>query len=49
MTVTVANTELLNSFDAWRLNTNFIATVISNNVVTVSGTGQTARGGTGYW
>jgi cytoskeletal protein CcmA (bactofilin family) len=46
MTVTVANTELLNSFDAWRLNTNFIATVISNNVVTVSGTGQTARGGT---
>ncbi len=46
MTVTVANTELLNSFDAWRLNTNFIATVISNNVVTVSGAGQTARGGT---
>ena len=46
MTVTVANTELLNSFDAWRLNTNFIATVISNNVVTVSGTGDTARGGT---
>ena len=46
MTVTVANTELNNSFDTWRLNTNFISTVISNNVVTVTGTGDTARGGT---
>ena len=45
MSVTIANTSLNNSFNSWRLNTNYMATVISNNVVTVAGTGDTARGG----
>ena len=45
MTVTVSNTNLNNSFDSWRLNTNFVATVISNNVVTVSRAGSANRGG----
>jgi hypothetical protein len=45
MSVTIANTELTNSFNSWRLNTNHIATVISNNVVTVSRAGDAERGG----
>ena len=45
MTVTIANTELVDSFNTWRLNTNLISTVVSNNVVTVTKTGA-ARGGT---
>jgi len=45
MTVTIANTNLADSFNTWRLNTNLAATTISNNVVTVSRTGA-ARGGT---
>ena len=45
MTVTIANTELVDSFNTWRLNTNLISTVVGNNVVTVTKTGA-ARGGT---
>jgi len=45
MTVTIANTNLVDSFNTWRLNTNLAATTISNNVVTVTKTGA-ARGGT---
>jgi cytoskeletal protein CcmA (bactofilin family) len=45
MTVTVANTNLVDSFNTWRLNTNFAATVISNNVVTVNPHGDSNRGG----
>ena len=45
MTVQISNTELNSSFNAWRLNTNFAATVISNNVVTVSRAGSANRGG----
>ena len=36
MTVTIANTNLVDSFNTWRLNTNLAATTISNNVVTVT-------------
>ena len=43
MSINVSNTELNNSFNSWRLNTNFIATVISNNVVTVSRDGSANR------
>ena len=35
MSIQIANTGLGNSFDTWRLNTNEMATIISNNVVTV--------------
>ena len=45
MTVNVSNTELNNSFNSWRLNTNYIATIISNNVVTVARAGSANRGG----
>ena len=46
MTVSVSNTNLVDSFNTWRLNTNFAATVLSNNVVTVKrGSGATDRGG----
>lgn len=45
MTVQIANTELNSNFNSWRLNTNFMATVISNNVVTVSREGSANRGG----
>jgi len=45
MTVSVSNTNLNDSFNSWRLNTNFAATVISNNVVTVSRAGSANRGG----
>ena len=45
MTVTIANTNLVDSFNTWRLNTNLAATTIGNNVVTVTRTGA-SRGGT---
>ena len=45
MTVSIANTNLNDNFNSWRLNTNFAATVISNNVVTVSRAGSANRGG----
>ena len=45
MTVTIANTNLVDSFNTWRPNTNLAATTISNNVVTVTKTGA-ARGHT---
>lgn len=45
MTVQIANTNLNDSFNTWRLNTNFAATVLSNNVVTVSRAGSAERGG----
>ena len=45
MTVNVPNTELSDSFNTWRLNTNYYATVIANNVVTVSREGNANRGG----
>ena len=46
MTVPVANTNLNDSFNTWRLNTNYISTIVSNNVVTVSRAGgSAARGG----
>jgi hypothetical protein len=45
MTVQISNTELNTNFNAWRLNTNLMATVISNNAVTVSRAGSANRGG----
>jgi len=45
MTVAVSNTNLSDSFNTWRLNTNLAATVISNNVVTVTRAGSAQRGG----
>lgn len=45
MTVSVSNTNLSDSFNTWRLNTNYVATVLSNNVVTVSRAGSADRGG----
>lgn len=46
MTVNVSNTQLNDSFNTWRLNTNYISTIVSNNVVTVSRSGTSAeRGG----
>ena len=45
MTVSVSNTNLNDSFNTWRLNTNFAATVLSNNAVTVSRAGSAERGG----
>ena len=45
MTVSVANTNLSHSFETWRQNTNTLATVMSNNVVTVSRAGSAERGG----
>lgn len=45
MTVSVSNTNINDSFNTWRLNTNFAATVISNNAVTVSRAGSANRGG----
>lgn len=43
MTVQISNTNLNDSFNTWRLNTNYMATVISNNVVTVSRSGSADR------
>lgn len=45
MTVSIANTALNNNFNSWRLNTNYMATVISNNAVTVDPGGDASRGG----
>ena len=45
MSVQISNTELNDSFNTWRLNTNFAATVMSNNVVTVNPHGDANRGG----
>ena len=45
MTVAVSNTNLNDSFNTWRLNTNLAATTMSNNVVTVSRAGSGNRGG----
>jgi len=45
MTVNVSNTNINDNVNTWRLNTNFAATVISNNVVTVSRSGAAERGG----
>ena len=45
MTVAVSNTNLNDSFNTWRLNTNLAATILSNNVVTVSRAGSANRGG----
>ena len=45
MTVNVSNTNLNDNFDSWRLNTNLLATTMSNNVVTVSRAGSANRGG----
>lgn len=45
MTVSVSNTNLVDSFNTWRLNTNLLATTMSNNVVTVSRAGSANRGG----
>ena len=46
MTIRIANTEIIGSVDTWRLNTNLMADVISNNAVTVErfGRGGTANG-----
>jgi hypothetical protein len=43
MSVEIANTELTNNFNTWRFNTNRMATIISNNVVTVSRAGSADR------
>lgn len=44
MTIQVANTELSSdTFNTWRLNTNYLATIVSNNVITL---GKYGRGGT---
>jgi len=45
MTVSIANTALNNNFNSWRLNTNYMATVIGNNAVTVNPGGDANRGG----
>jgi len=45
MTVSISNTNLTDNFETWRLNTNLIATVISNNVITVNPGGDSNRGG----
>ncbi len=39
MTINVSNTNLADSFNTWRLNTNTLATIIANNAVTVKGSG----------
>ena len=44
MSVSVSNTNLTDSFNSWRLNTNLAATVLSNNAVTVYRAGSSARG-----
>ena len=48
MAITVSNTALSDSFNTWRLNGNEVATIISNNVVTVSRAGSANRHGTSY-
>ena len=44
MTVSVANTNLTDDFNSWRLRTNLLATSMSNNAVTVYRAGSSARG-----
>jgi hypothetical protein len=48
MAIIVSNTALSDSFNTWRLNGNEVATIISNNVVTVSRAGSANRSGTSY-
>ena len=48
MTIAVSNTELNDSFNTWRLNSNEVATIVSNNVVTVSRAGSADRHATSY-
>lgn len=43
MSISVSNTTLNNSFETWRLNTNEVATILSNNVVTVARDGGANR------
>ena len=45
MTVSISNTNLTDNFETWRLNTNLMATVISNNSITVNPGGDANRGG----
>ena len=40
MTVQISNTELTDNFNTWRLNTNYAATVIGNNAITVRKDGR---------
>ena len=44
MTVSVANTNLTDDFNSWRLRTNLLATSMSNNAVTAYRAGSSARG-----
>ena len=44
MTVSVANTNLTDDFNSWRLRTNLLATSMSNNAVTAWRAGSSARG-----
>ncbi len=44
MTVSVANTNLTDDFNSWRLRTNLLATSMSNNAVTAWRKGSSARG-----
>jgi|SaaInlStandDraft_4_1057021.scaffolds.fasta_scaffold32566_4 hypothetical protein len=46
MTVAISNTNLNQSFNTWRTNTNLLSDAMSNNVVTVSRAGSANRGGT---
>jgi len=45
MAISVSNTTLNDSFNTWRNNTNEVATIVSNNVVTVSRAGSANRSG----
>jgi hypothetical protein len=41
MTVPVSNTELsTDTFNSWRLNTNLLSTIVSNNAVTIAAHGR---------
>ena len=44
MTVSVANTNLTDDFNSWRLRTNLLATSMSNNAITAWRKGSSARG-----
>ena len=48
MAIVVSNTNLNDSFNTWRNNTNEVATIVSNNVVTVSRAGSANRSGVSY-
>lgn len=45
MSVSISNTNLSDSFNTWRLNTNLLATTVANNAVTVNPGGDSNRGG----